>query len=74
VHNLSLEVLQALNVRIPWLIQLANSGHEEVAFDAIGWVEFCVFTTGHLDIDLPAILGVIPCCSINRSVESYVPI
>ncbi len=54
MHNLALEVVQALDVRILWLIELSNSGDQKVTFDCVVWAELGVLATSDLDIHFPA--------------------
>src|SRR5262249_22970533 len=69
MHNLSLEAIQALDIRIPWLVQLSHGTNQEITLDCILWTKFRILTTRNGDINFPTGGRVIPCSGFNRGVE-----
>jgi hypothetical protein len=60
MHNLALEVLQALDIRVPGLIQLPHRRDQEITVDTVCRIELGVFLTRDFDIDFPPLGRIVP--------------
>ena len=53
MHDLPFEGVQAFDIGIPGLVELADGGDEEVGFDGVAGVELGVFAACDVDVDGP---------------------
>lgn len=53
MHHLSLEVLQAGDLRLAREVELANGRNKKVRMDEIGVCELAVLLSAHSDADVP---------------------
>lgn len=72
MHLLSLELIQSRDLRKLRRIELTNSRDQEVRCDGVIFMTFRLFTPQHFHGGLPLLLGIIPVCLFNGSVESNV--
>lgn len=69
MHDLALEAIQSLNIRVMRLVQLTNGRDEEIGLNCVAWAELRVLAARDLDVDLPLASCIIPCCGFDGSVK-----
>jgi hypothetical protein len=72
MHNLSLEVFQPFNLRIPRLVQLPNRRHQKVAVYTIRFIELRILTPRYSDIHIPPPRLIVPARLFHTRVEPNV--